>query len=50
METSDAKQSQLDRFREAARELDTDDDEAKFTEKLGQLVKKKPTPAPKERE
>lgn len=33
--------SQLDRFKEAARELETDDDEAKFNEKLGKLVKPK---------
>ncbi len=35
-------QSQLDRFKEAARQLETDDDEAKFNEKLGKLVKQKP--------
>lgn len=34
--------SQLHRFKEAARELETDDDEAKFNEKLGKLVKQKP--------
>ncbi|MFK7835888.1 MAG: hypothetical protein AB8B60_06690 [Sulfitobacter sp.] len=34
--------TQLDRFKEAARELETDDDEAKFNEKLGKLVKQKP--------
>ncbi len=34
--------SQLDRFKEAARELGADDDEAKFNEKLGKLVKSKP--------
>jgi hypothetical protein len=33
--------SQLDRFKEAAREIGTDDDEAKFNEKLGKLVKPK---------
>ncbi len=36
------KKSQLDRFKEAARELEADDDEAKFNEKLGNLVKQKP--------
>ncbi|EIE52839.1 hypothetical protein C357_01860 [Citreicella sp. 357] len=36
--------TQLDRFKEAARELETDDDEAKFNEKLGKLVKQKPDP------
>ena len=33
--------SQLDRFKEAAREIGTDDDEAKFNEKLGKLVKRR---------
>ncbi|MFG5380110.1 hypothetical protein [Yoonia sp. R2-816] len=34
--------SQLDRFKEAAREIGTDDDEQRFNEKLGKLVKQKP--------
>lgn len=34
--------SQADKFREAARELGTDDDEARFNAKLGKLVKPKP--------
>jgi chaperonin cofactor prefoldin len=34
--------TQLDRFKEAARELEADDDEARFNKKLGKLVKKKP--------
>lgn len=34
--------TQLERFKEAARELEADDDEAKFNEKLGKLVKQKP--------
>ena len=38
----DSKKQQIDRFKEAARELETDDDEAKFNEKLGKLVKQKP--------
>lgn len=42
METSDAEKSQLDRFKEAARQLGADDDEAAFNEKLGKLVKQKP--------
>ena len=37
-----SKKSQLDRFKEAARELGTDDDEARFNERLGKLVKQKP--------
>ena len=36
------KKSQLDRFKEAARELGTDDDEERFNEKLRKLVKQKP--------
>jgi hypothetical protein len=31
---------QLDKFKEAARELDCDDDEQRFKERLGKLVKK----------
>ncbi|SFO36605.1 hypothetical protein SAMN04487859_13225 [Roseovarius lutimaris] len=38
----DAKKSQLERFKEAARELETDDDEAKFNENLKRLAKQKP--------
>ena len=34
--------SQLDRFKEAAREIGTDDDEERFNEKLRKLVKDKP--------
>ena len=34
--------NQLDRFKEAARELEANDDEARFNEKLGKLVKQKP--------
>ncbi|WP_420859881.1 hypothetical protein [Marivivens marinus] len=36
------KKSQLDRFKEAARQLETDDDEARFEERLKKLVKPKP--------
>ena len=38
----ETEKTQLDRFKEAARELEADDDEAKFNEKLGKLVKPKP--------
>jgi len=34
--------SQLDKFKEAARELECDDDEAAFKERLDKLVKQKP--------
>ena len=36
------KKSQLDRFKEAARTIGTDDDEERFNEKLRKLVKDKP--------
>ena len=36
------KKSQLDKFKEAARQLETDDDEARFEEKLRGIVKQKP--------
>lgn len=39
---SDTEKSQLERFKEAARELGADDDEARFNEKLGKLVKQNP--------
>lgn len=39
---SSDKKSQLERFKEAARQLGADDDEARFNEKLGKLVKQKP--------
>lgn len=39
---NDKDKTQLDRFKEVARELGTDDDEVRFNEKLGKLVKQKP--------
>lgn len=39
---SSAEQSQLDKFKEAAHELECDDDEKRFAENLGKLVAKKP--------
>lgn len=41
MEKSE-KQKQLDRFKEAARQLETDDDEERFEERLKKIVKQKP--------
>lgn len=38
---STKKKSQLERFKEAARELGTDDDEERFNEKLKKLAKQK---------
>lgn len=40
--TTDAQKSQLDRFKAAARELETDDDEERFNAKLKKLAKQKP--------
>jgi hypothetical protein len=39
--TSDDK-PQIDKFREAARELETDDDEKRFDERLGKIAKASP--------
>lgn len=39
---TEQKKSQLDKFKEAARELETDDDEERFEKKLKKLVKQKP--------
>lgn len=38
----DNEKSQLERFKEAARQLETDDDEERFAKKLKKLVKQKP--------
>lgn len=35
--------SQLEKFKDAARQLETDEDEARFEENLGKRVKKKPS-------
>ena len=40
------KPTQLDKFKEAARELETDDDEARFDERVRKLVKYKPVEKP----
>lgn len=37
-----SEKSQAERFKDAARELEADDDEARFNEKLRKLVKQKP--------
>ena len=37
---------QLDKFKEAARELECDDDEARFAERVKKLVKHKPAKKP----
>jgi hypothetical protein len=44
--------SQIDKFKQAARELETDDSEKRFNEKLGKIAKQKPAahPKPKKKE
>lgn len=39
-------ESQLDKFKAAARALETDDDPARFRERVGRLVKHKPVQKP----
>jgi hypothetical protein len=39
------KKAQIQKFKEAARELETDDNEKRFNERLGKIAKQKP-PAP----
>lgn len=36
--------TQLDKFKAAAREVETDDDPQRFKERLGKMVKHKPVP------
>jgi len=38
----DQSKTQLDKFKEAARKLEADDDEERFNEKLRKLAKQKP--------
>jgi hypothetical protein len=40
---------QIQRFREAARELETDNSEKRFNEKLGKIARQKPSPPPKKK-
>jgi len=46
MSTTNAAKSQLDKFKDAARDLETDDDPERFKEKLAKLVKHKPVEKP----
>ena len=39
--------TQTEKFKEAARELDCDDDEQRFKERVKKLVKQKPVEKPK---
>jgi hypothetical protein len=41
---TDRDQTQLDKFKEAARDLEADDDPERFKERLGKLVRHKPVP------
>ena len=45
---SSDERAQLDKFKQAARELETDDDPERFKERIGKLVKHKPVATPKE--
>jgi len=44
MTTTRKPESQLDKFKEAARDLEADDDPKRFDKRLGKLVKHKPVP------
>jgi hypothetical protein len=48
--SSRADKSQLQRFKDAARELGTDDDPKRFEERLGRLALMKPKATPKVRQ
>ena len=41
---TDKPKTQLDKFKEAARELECDDDDKRFKERLGRIAKAKPAP------
>lgn len=43
---ADKPPTQLDKFKQAARELETDDDPERFRERVGKLVKHKPVEKP----
>jgi hypothetical protein len=42
-----AKPTQISKFKQAARELEADDDEKRFDERLGKIAKQKPADPPK---
>jgi len=46
MDDRTVKQTQLDKFKQAARDLEADDDPERFKERLGKLVKHKPVEKP----
>lgn len=43
---TDEPKSQLDKFKDAARGLECDDDEARFDERMKKIVEKKPADKP----
>lgn len=43
---TDEPKSQLDKFKEAARQLETDDDPERFKERLAKIAKQKPVEKP----
>jgi hypothetical protein len=47
MAASKKSQTQVEKFRQAARELGTDDNEKRFNEKLGKIARQKPADPPK---
>jgi hypothetical protein len=48
MTTKPAKKSQVQKFKEAARELEADESEKRFDERLGKIARQKPgRPEPK---
>jgi hypothetical protein len=46
--TNSERQSQLDKFKEAARQLEADDDPQRFKERLAKVVKHRPVEKPTE--
>ena len=48
MTDPDRAKNQLDKFKQAAREHEADEDAAHWDERLGKLVKVRPAPAPSE--
>ncbi|MGY4574864.1 hypothetical protein [Bradyrhizobium sp. USDA 3256] len=43
------KKSQIEKFKQAARDLEADDNEKRFNERLGRIAKQKPKPPAKKR-
>jgi hypothetical protein len=49
MMATKTKQSQIAKFRAAALDLETDDNEKRFNAKLGKIARQKPAPPPKKK-